>query len=236
MQNTLKIGICDDEKVDYNELKKCIADYSKQTGISFKLSYYKSGVELIGCNDINNLDILFLDIDMPELDGIETAYRLDDWKNCKIIMFTSKTERFKDAFKIGAFRFVTKPIEKQEVFDAIDAVRKRLLGNKEIVVYHENNTYSIIQKDIMYVMIQKTSSYIFTLKNDFRSDESLTWWEEELDERLFFRCHKSYIVNMQNIQIINEHIILKTGERIPLARRRKKELLQRFMEYDTKYR
>lgn len=238
MKNVLRVGICDDEKVIYSEMRKHITFYSEQRKIAVESKYYKSGIELIENEDIANLDILFLDIDMPELDGIETAYKLNKFKkSCKIVMLTSKTERFKEAFKIGAFRFVTKPIEQQEVFDAIDDVRARMIGNKELTLFRDGKNYTIQQKDIMYVMIDKTSAYVFTEKQDFRSNNPLSWWEQELDEKLFVRCHKSYIVNLSKVAEIEKKMIrLVGGELIPIARRRKEELERRFMKYDTKYR
>ena len=238
MKNVLRVGVCDDEKVIYSEMNKYITFYSEQRRIAVKTKYYQSGIELIENKDIADLDILFLDIDMPELDGIETAYQLNKFmKNCKIVMLTSKTERFKEAFKIGAFRFVTKPIEQQEVFDAIDDVRDRMIGNKELTLFRDGKNYIIQQKDILYVMMDKTSAYIFTEKHDFRSNEPLSWWEQELDERLFVRCHKGYIVNLSKIEELEKNMIrLVGGEKIPVARRRKEELELRFMKYDTKYR
>lgn len=238
MKNVLRVGVCDDEKVIYSEMNKHITFYSEQRDISVETKYYQSGIELIENKDIADLDILFLDIDMPELDGIETAYKLNKFKNsCKIVMLTSKTERFKEAFKIGAFRFVTKPIEQREVFDAIDDVRDRMIGNKELTLFRDGKNYIIQQKDILYVMMDKTSAYIFTEKHDFRSGDPLSWWEQELDERIFVRCHKSYIVNLSKIVDIEKRMIrLVGGEMIPVARRRKEELELRFMKYDTKYR
>lgn len=238
MKNVLRIGVCDDEEVIYKEMSKYITFYSEKKNIAVESKYYNSGIGLIESEDATNLDILFLDIDMPELDGIETAYKLNMFKkSCKIVMLTSKTERFKEAFKIGAFRFVTKPIEQQEVFDAIDDVRARMIGNKELIVFRDGKNYTIPQKDIMYVMIDRTSAYVFTEKHDFRSNNPLSWWEQELDERLFVRCHKSYIVNLSKIaEIEKKSIRLVSGELIPIARRRKEELERRFMKYDTKYR
>ena len=70
-------------------------------------------------NETEEIHILLLDIDMPVMDGIEAVAALKkSGRQCNIIMLTSKRERFKDAFKIGATRFVTKPIEKDELFEA----------------------------------------------------------------------------------------------------------------------
>lgn len=238
MQEMLRIGICDDEEVVNSRMEQLMDAYGEKNHIAMEYQYYQSGIKLIESEKISDMDILFLDIDMPELDGIETAYQLNRVKkDCKIIMLTSKVERFKEAFEIGAFRFVTKPIEQQEVFKVMDAVRNRMIGNKQHILLRDAKSYTIRQKDIMYVLIDKSSSYIYTEKYEFRSEESLDWWEKELDERLFFRCHKSYIVNMSKIQMMEKNQIqLVTEERIPIAKRRLKDLECCFMEYDTKYR
>lgn len=238
MQDVLRVGICDDEKVIHDLMRQLIHTYCEKKNVTVQVNSYVSGTELLDSQDILNLDILFLDIDMPEIDGIETAYQLKNKKmDCKIIMLTSKTERFKEAFKIGAFRFVTKPIEQNEVFEAMDDVCVRMLGTKSMKVHRDGREYFVIEKDIAYIMLDKTSAYVYTEKHDFRSDESLAWWEDELDNRLFVRCHKGYIVNVSKIvNIDGKGILLITGERFPIARRRVKEVEQRLMEYDTKYR
>lgn len=234
----LKIGVCDDEKVIHEIMTKIIEDYSEKSELDCSVTCYMSGVELIDSKDIEKIDVLFLDIEMPELDGVETAYKLNQMNNhCRIIMLTSKVERFKDAFKIGAFRFVTKPIEAKEIFEALDDVRNRMLGMKMMELHRDGRVYSVLQRDISYVMSDRTSSYIFTKKYDYRSEESLTWWEEQLDSGLFIRCHKGYIVNISMIaNICKNELQLTTGERVPVARRRFAEVEQQLMEYDTKYR
>jgi len=238
MNDILRIGICDDEKVIHEIMTKAIEEYSRKSELDCSVTCYMSGVELIDSQDIEKLDVLFLDIEMPELDGVETAYKLNRVNNhFRIIMLTSKVERFKDAFKIGAFRFVTKPIEKSEVFEALDDVRNRMFGMKMLELHRDGRVYSVLQRNIVYVMSDRTSTYVFTKKYDYRSDASLTWWENELDNRLFVRCHKSYIVNVSKIANIDKNgIQLITGERLPVARRRFAEVEQRLMEYDTKYR
>ena len=73
-------------------------------------------------------------------------------------------------------------------------------------------------------------------RESFQSPMTLREWEEQLDMRLFLQVHKSYIVNLSEIDEIEEKIILKNGEIIPIARRRKNELRKQFMQYDLKYR
>lgn len=238
MKNILRIGVCDDEKVVHDMMIKIVETYAQEKALDIYITNYMSGQALIDSQDIAKLDALFLDIEMPELDGVETAYRFNEIKHsCKIIMLTSKVERFKEAFKIGAFRFVTKPIAQNEVFEVIDDVRARMLGETSMKVHRDGREHAVIEKDIAYITLNKTSTYVYTEKYDFRSDESLEWWENELDNRLFVRCHKGYIVNVSKIVDINKkNVVLVTGECVPVARRRVNEVEQRLMEYDTKYR
>jgi DNA-binding LytR/AlgR family response regulator len=175
---------------------------------------------------------------MPEMDGIEVAERLNlKGIDYKIVMLTGKSERFKEAFKIGAFRFVTKPIATEELFEAIDDVRKCMIGGETANVICGGNPYEIHQKDIIYIEGNKSVTNIYTKNKAYHSHLSLGGWTEQLEEKMFFQCHKSYIVNLAVIEEIDEDIAtLVTEERVPIARRRKKALLQAFMEYDTRYR
>lgn len=237
MGNILRIGICDDDSCIHVEVEKYINQYSKMNDITCVSRHFVSGKELLTFFKTDSLDILFLDIDMPEMDGIETAYQLNTQEaEYKIIMLTSKIERFKEAFKIGAFRFVTKPIQEEEVFEVICDVRNRLLGQQKFRVFRKGQEYTIFEKDIYYITMEKTSAIIYTKKYEFRSDESLLQWQKKLDERLFCRCHKAYIVNIGKIERIEKEVTLISGERILVSRRNKTALEKLFMEYDTKYR
>lgn len=238
MEKILKIGVCDDNTFIHEEMKEIILGYAKEKTCTLEIICYSSGRELLESGDIVSLDILFLDIDMPGLDGIDTAYRMKNTTHtCKIIMLTSKVERFKEAFKIGAFRFVTKPIVKSEVFEVIDDVCTHMVGREELTLYRNGCAYVILQRDISYLMVDKTSVYIYTVNNEFRSEMPLLTWEEQLDQRLFVRCHKSCIVNLDRIADVNKgNIRLVTGEQLPIARRRAKEVEQRLIAYDTQYR
>lgn len=238
MKDCLKMGLCDDEIEVFFILEQYIAEYAKQNDISCELVYFSSGRELLSQEEkTKDLDILFLDIEMPEIDGIAAAFQLQKREiSFRIIMLTAKTERFKDAFKIGAFRFVSKPIEQQELFEAVNAVRNRMLGRTELCVYRAGKSHTILQKDICYILAERAATTIYTKKYEFRSEMPLKEWETLLDSRLFCRCHKAYIVNLAAILAINKEVIhLNTGEKILISRRKKNDFEKKFMEYDTKY-
>lgn len=232
----MKIGICDDEQHIHEKVTKLLLLYSEEKQIMIDVVHYYSASQLL--DKMQELDLLFLDIEMPEMDGVEAAYRLRDWGiDYKIIMLTAKVERFKDAFRIGAFRFVSKPIEKQEFDHAIDDVREHMVGMKTVTVFRDGISYNIVQKDILYIEADRSATLIYTNNSEYRSEYSLAMWMERLDNRMFFQSHRSFVVNMGKIDKIDKNVIrLMNGDLVEVSRRLRTPLLQAYMLYDVKRR
>lgn len=235
-KTNLVIGLCDDETYIHDAVEKLVASYAEKNGIGCWLIHYASGKRLLEAKD--ELDFLFLDIEMPEMDGIEAAYKLRDrGADYKIVMLTAREDRYRDAFKINAFRFVPKPIEEKELYRAIDDVREHLVGLTKVTVYRDGVAFQIMQRDIIYVEAYRSATLIFTRDFEYRSELSLAAWMGLLDDRIFFRCHKSFIINMGKVEKIeNDTVLLVTGEKVRVSRRLKTSLLHAFMIYDTKRR
>lgn len=236
MEVDLKSAICDDERHIHGTVQRLMDDYAKQHGICHKMYHIYSAQELLSFE--KEIDFLLLDIDMPQMDGIEAARILNARGiNYKIVMLTSKAERFKEAFKIGAFRFVTKPILAEEFFEAVDEVRERMTGLGKVQAYRDGILYDIVQRDILYLMADGNAVRIFTKYEEYRSEKPLKEWVNELDGRMFFACHRSYIINLGKISEIDKDMaILISGEKVPIARRKRTDLQQSFMVFDSKRR
>lgn len=186
-KTSLVIGLCDDEGYIYDTVKKLLLLYTEKREIACRLVYYDSARKLLEAED--ELDVLLLDIEMPEMDGIEAAFKLRDRGiQYKIVMLTAMETRYRDAFRIGAFRFVPKPIEAQEFYKAIDDVREHLTGMMQVTVFRDSVAYQITQREIIYVEGNRSETLIFTKKSEYRSEQSLENWMDLLDERVFFLC------------------------------------------------
>ena len=226
----MKLGICDDEAVVHHQVKEYI-DF----GVSLELVDFYNGKELL--ESTSQIDILLLDICMPELDGIEIGRKLKGDLNIgKIIMLTSMVERFQEAFEIEAYRFITKPIDCEKLVKAIREAIDTFVGCVPIEVYQSNQKYRFQQRQIRYIGRMTSRTEVIIGRESFQSGMTLADWEKVLDSRMFLQVHKSYIVNLSQIERIEDKIILKNGEILPIARRRKSELLKRFMQYDLRYR
>lgn len=236
MKEKMVIGLCDDEKVTHEVVKKYIENYGVRREIDIRMIDYYSAEKL--CENQETMDCLLLDIDMPKMDGIEVGYQLMEQDvKYKIVMLTAKEDRYRDAFKIGAFRFVPKPIDESELFSAIDDVRKYTIATKYEKAYRNGISYNILQKDIFFVEANHSETIIYTSNLEYRSEESLAEWEKKLDNRLFFKTHKSYIVNMRCIKEIKANVLyLENGDRVLISRRLRNDFLRTYMNFDTCWR
>ena len=232
----LTVGLCDDEQSIHTMVEELVKGYEEEHDIEIRLLHYDSAKQLLEKKD--ELDFLLLDIEMPELDGIEAGVKLRNRNvEYKIIMLTAREDRFRDAFKIGAFRFVSKPIDTMDLYKAMDDVREHMVALKKVTVYRDGIAYEIPQKDILYIEAKASATLIFTKEFEFRSENSLVMWKEILDERVFFQSHKSFIVNMSKIEDIQTNVIrLVNGDKVSVSRRLRTALLNAYMIYDTRWR
>ena len=235
-ESKIIIAICDDEEYVHSEVQQYLTEYMKLHGCEFEIVDFYDGTELL--NSVQNIDILYLDIEMSHLNGIEAAKSYNRINSdCKVIVLTSWVERFKEAFVIGAFRFVTKRIQKQELWDSGAEALSSIAGGTYMDVWRDGEKYQIRQKDILYLMADRSCSKIFTRKLEYRSEEPLSWWQKQLDERMFFQCHRSYIVNLGEITSIEKNcLVLSTGEKVEISRRKYTDFMQAYMLYDTRIR
>lgn len=172
----IRVLVCDDEELIHQKVEELIKTYDKTNEYVFKVFHCYNGEELI--NFSVEYDVLMLDIDMPDKDGIEAARTLlKNGYNPQIIMLSSKRERFKDAFKIGAKRFVTKPVDEYfPIKKKLDIVQRiyssiRGLGLLDSILDDEDITEVMINGP-EHVFIEKKGRLI-ELDEKFESQRRL---------------------------------------------------------------
>ena len=177
----LKVAVCDDEKIICNEIKKRLLEIRPE----FEVLLFSSGDELIKSD--KNFDLIFLDIEMPQLDGMETAQILrKNHKNEYIIFLTSHSELMAEAFKVKAFRFLEKPIELNTFREAVTMAEKEILSNEKLTISMKGQLKVIYLKDIVYIEAFGDGTYIYTNEEVIESKNTLKYWNEKLGTVHFF--------------------------------------------------
>ena len=234
--DTLQIAICDDMSMMADKLTRLVDEIMAKRDISYYIHTLLYGQELLESGE--EYDLVFLDIEMPNMDGIEVGKRLKrKYPHVNIIMTSDTQERIKETFIFGAFRFVTKPFVVEELTEAIDAFLNSRIGTEFIEVHKNRNVVKIQQRNIRYVAACDGYTEINVNGCVYRTENSLERLEKELNALLFYRIHRKYIVNMFWIEAYQKSkVSLDTGQELDVSRRKRKEFEMTYKEINFKCR
>lgn len=230
----MNIGLCDDNNEAMLLLSGLIEKAAKARNQKVNIDCYYTGQSIIEKCEI--YDAIFMDIEMPEINGIDVGREIKRINpSCILIMATAYDDKFKEAFKIEASRYLTKPYDSSEVSEAVDYISSRTNGSQILQVYFQRNLCTIDCADISYIRSINGDCECYVKGKFFRKDESLSEMEKELEESDFIRVHKSYLVNMRLIEDYTDGVLYIGDVKIPVAARRKKLFERRFILYDINH-
>lgn len=231
----LHVGVCDDEQILARRLGASLRKMFAERGVDAGISIFLSGKRLLEKAEL--LDLVFLDIDMPFLDGVETGKRLRLRNpDCAIVMVSAMEHRMKEGYVVGARRFVTKPVEMEELREAVDAVLEISPGTEQIRLFLNNHPYEVRQNQIDYLEAYNGYTLFHVNGKLFRREENLKHFLNDLDSRLFAQISRKYIVNLAHARPGGSGDTLCVAEvSIPVPRRQREGVLRKYMEYDLRF-
>lgn len=235
----ISIAICDDDNNITKKLKEIIKEYCNVKSLECTFKIFHSGEALLISE--TTYDILFLDIYMDGLNGIETAKHLRQKdKSVEIIFLTSFSGLAREALSVHAFEYLEKPIQKEIIFHQMDEVLSKLSYKKGmeenrtkiITFYGGRNDIGICVNDIFYFERTDRKIKAVTKKGNFILYETIASLEEKLQEFDFVTPHQSFVVNIDNIKdYIKDQIIMINHDIIPVAQKRSSELKRCMREF-----
>ncbi len=197
----IKITICDDTQEDIASLSAALYAYDP----SFEIVPFTNGRALIdeALDSGYTTDILFLDIYMPEIDGIQTAKELRArCRDLKIIYLSSSNEHYPQAYEVFAFNYILKPFDRERLYDvlsrALDELRRT--DGYKIRVQYKGATRSFDSKDVQYIE-SRDKQLVLHLSGGGTAQcyGKLDELAQGLPKECFIRCHQSFLVNMAHI-------------------------------------
>lgn len=230
----ITVVICDDEQAFINRMKEYIKRFSEETKEEFSVREFTSGQTLLSSYH-GNFQIIFLDIKMPEIDGIETAKRIRLMDSNVIIIFLTSIVKYVLAgYSVNAANYLIKPLDyKKFKIEMEKAVTRAVsIKNGYITVKNDRGFYKIYLSTLKYIETYQRNTMIHTTKEDIISYKKMQDHEKDLEGYPFVRCHASYIVNLQYIDsVVGNDLTLSSGEIIPISKQKKKDLMQSLAEY-----
>lgn len=232
----IHVAVCDDMELICQKLVSVICEVMEQEQIGGVVDYYTSGRDLL--EQIEQYNLVFLDMDMPDdMDGVEVGRKIHIRNpKCRVIIESGREDRFKETYDMEPLRFVSKPFDVEEVREALCTYMERQIGYAEIVVYKDRYPYVFQQREIQYITARK--GFVEVTINDqiYQIKSTLNQIEEMLDQRIFVKVHKSYIINLINMDERENNRIKYGKQWIPISRRQERVLRDAYMQYDIKYR
>ncbi len=227
----INIAVVDDEKYIRNQVKAWIGKIEGD----YRVDTYAAGEEFLRTG--RYYDIIFLDIQMDGLNGIETARELrEQHKESLLIFITGVKEYVFEAFDVAAFHYLLKPISEdrfRDVFSrAISEVKKQgKETQKRLFIKTRNRNYSLNRNDIVFIESRGKKVEIHTCAEIIAAYGSIGELEKELEE-VFYRCHRGYLVNLAFVvQYTTDRITLSTGEELILSKERYGEFVKMYLRY-----
>ncbi|MCD8160632.1 MAG: LytTR family DNA-binding domain-containing protein [Clostridiales bacterium] len=228
-----RIAIVEDDPIYTNQLQRYLARYEKESGEKFLTVCFSDGVELVDRYSAD-YDILLLDIEMPGLDGMTAAERIRRVDREVVIIFITNMSQYAiRGYAVEALDYVLKPVSYYAFTQCIGRAMERM--RRRTKQFHSVNTgkgetRKLELSHIYFVEVQGHTLIYHTAEGEVTASGAMSEVERELTGR-FFRCNKSYLVNLEHVDSIHGDLATVEGQQLPVSRARKKPFLDALNNY-----
>lgn len=225
----MNIAICDDSKEDRSALKALLEVYEQD----FEIREYGSGNDLCGDMDfVRKCGIVFLDINMDGMDGLEAAGQIkSECPKVHIVLVTAYVNYALDGYKVKASRFLLKDDLEQTLQECMDDILREIMQEERVVEFGfvEGNIRLRVD-DIIYIETNRHKNVFYTKRQTLSIYRKMDELEEDLKGMGFVRAHQSFLINMKYIERISSYIMfLTTGQEISVPKSRYPEVKRQYI-------
>ena len=194
---------------------------------------YSSGEELLMDYAKKHHDIVFLDIEMEGMNGLQVARQLHEKnRNLPIVLVTTHTELAMEGYEVQAFRFLSKPVKLDKLIAALQAMESLLLEDEKISIVNDGVNMFLPCKSICYIKSENVYLQVITTKESYLIRKKLKEQMKELPSNVFVQVHRSYVVNMRYIVSFDGvSVTLEDGTKIPVSKGKRETFKAGMMRY-----
>ena len=233
----MKIAICEDQVIQIDLLNEQIKKWAKEKDIDILIDNFTTAEAfLFEWSDYNKYDIVFLDIKLSKMSGIELSNIIREKnKNIDIVFVTGFFKYALHGYRVRALQYLLKPIKENDLYYCLNSTLDRISNEDEKNSFILETPKKIIKLDyneIYYFIMFSPYIDIHTMSEKVTVRKNISDIEKMLPKEYFIRCHRSYIVNVKHIKSIKkDNVLLENGVEIPISRGKYKEVNDTFINY-----
>ncbi len=230
----MEIAVCDDSSEDQKKLVTYLSQYAEKQMFDIKINSFDNGEDLISAFQKYAYKIIFLDIYMDGLTGIDTAFKIrESDENCMIIFTTTSPDFRAEGFEVGAVHYLLKPLTYSGVETALNRCVKYFADSAKCInITVDRHLTKIPLKDILYAEVYGKTVLIHTVHKTFKTYTPLAEISKSLGGIPFLWCHRSFIVNMTFItNVLDSDFELTNGEKVPIHKNGRQKVKDEYSSY-----
>ena len=229
----IRIAIVEDDPAEGDHLQREAERCCSALGQSAEVTRFYDGLEL--SEDYRPVwDIIFMDIELPHQDGMETARCIRRRDSAAVLIFITHMARYAiHGYEVDAMDFLVKPVSGAQLeLKLKKALRRVEQQRKELyfMVHQDGEKLRVSTRDVLYIEVINHRLLIHTEDRRYELSGTLRDMEKELSAVSFFRCSNSFLVNLRNVSAVRRETLVVGGQELPVSRPNRKELLLRLAD------
>ena len=231
----MKIAICEDENIFSTQLVGYINEWAEKNSVFVEIfTYINAEKFLYEWAENEDYDIIFLDIKMNKMSGMDLAKVIRKTNNdIPIVFTTSMKEHVLAGYTVSAMQYLLKPVKKEACFDCLNKVLQSNKNKKYYLLNDKEKTIKIPAAEIIYIKMYSHTATMVTTAKEYEFRKTISQILEELDDKLFIKCQKSYIINIRHVESFSKtYVSMSNGDEIPLNKDIASEINDMFVKYN----
>jgi len=228
-----KVAIVEDNAAEREQLKGFLKDYGEEKQKTFSVTCFPSGINFL--SEYNcGYDLVFMDIDMPYMNGLETARMMRKLDEKVALIFVTNLAKYAiKGYEVEAINFIVKPVTYSTFSAKLSKALEHIKVKEDyyLIVSTRSETEKVYVSDIYYVTVSGRYVTLHTKNGEVKYKKSMKEVEKELEKLSFVRGDNSSMVNLRYVTAVTAEGAVVNGETIPYSRNRKKALLDAFTLY-----
>ncbi len=230
----MRIAVCDDEEKFRNQAREMVDKLAGSLDVI--VDAYSDGRKLLEAFDKNPYDVLFLDIEMPAMDGITLAKKLRERSDSIYIVFlTGHVEYALEGYEVNALRYLTKPVQEEKLREVLRFVMDNSKSKRQLMIREDGEELLLNVADIIYFEAQNQYIMIYTTEGNHLVRYNIGDFEEQLKNDGFFRIHRGYLISLAKVKkLVKSEVIMEAAEGdiiLPVSRSNVKSLKETLYAY-----